>query len=335
MEKGPYDQAITCEEKPMNILIFGGGAVGLGLASCLCESGLKPDILARKKTVQALKDQGLFRTGIIGDGHYTDLRAFSDLSDIPGQTLYDLVMVCTKSNDTDDAARILSRYPDLVGASTQLVLCQNGWGNREIFLNYFPSSQVYNARVITGFHRHAPNRVDITVHVQPVTLGSLDHSPCPELLSLRNAIQKGGLSCEITDTIEKDLWAKMLFNCSLNPLGAIFDVPYGELKKSPQTRAIIRDIVHEIFLVLGAAAYTTYWESPDEYYAFLLDTLIPGTARHESSTLQDIRIKKKTEIDALTGALVRLADKNGILVPVNRMLYNMIRFMEGRYLGYD
>lgn len=319
----------------MKTLIFGGGAVGLGLASCLLASGHTPDILARPETTRALNNDGLFRTGILGDDHFSKAQAFFELGAIPPDQTHDFILVCTKSNDSESAARLIFEHKHLMGENTALVLCQNGWGNREIFLKFFPSAMIYNARVITGFHRHAPNQVEITVHVQPVTLGSLDHAPCPELLPLRDAINSGGLPCEITDTIEKDLWAKMLFNCSLNPLGAIFDVPYGTLKESAHTRAIIRDIVDEIFRVLHAAGYQSYWKDAGEYYDFLMDTLIPGTARHKSSTLQDIRIKKKTEIDALTGAVVALAERHGVPVPVNVMLYRMIRFMEGRYLGHD
>jgi 2-dehydropantoate 2-reductase len=315
----------------MNVLVFGGGAVGLGLSSCLMAAGVTPDIVARKNTVDALKSRGLSRTGLIGDAFFENVKAYESLDRVPGKEVYDFILVCTKSNDTAKAARILSESPGMIKDSTCIVLCQNGWGNREIFIRYFPERQVYNARVITGFHRHAPNHVDITVHVQPVNLGSIHHNPSPELVPLRDAIRKGGLTSEITDCIDKDLWAKMLFNCSLNPLGAIFDVPYGELKKSEHTRAVMEDIVREIFLVLDASGNRSYWENYKDYFGFLIDTLIPGTAKHESSTLQDIRMKKPTEIDALTGAVVALAEKHNVDVPVNRMLYRMIRFMEGRY----
>ncbi len=315
----------------MNVLVFGGGAVGLGLASCLKEAGWNPDIVARQGTADALKDRGLHRTGLIGESFFRDVNVYPDLEQIPPKAPYDFILVCTKSNDSENAARILASHPRLISGSTCLVLCQNGWGNREIFIRHFPEKQVYNARVITGFHRHEPNHVEVTVHVQPVNLGSLHHSPSPELIPLRDAIRKGGLTSEITDTIDKDLWAKMLFNCSLNPLGAIFDVPYGELKTSEHTRQIMKDIVCEIFRVLEVSGNRSYWDSPDDYFAFLLDTLIPGTARHESSTLQDIRMKKRTEIDALTGAVVALAEQHGVDVPANRMLYRMIKFMEGRY----
>ncbi len=314
----------------MNSLVFGGGAVGLGLASCLMAAGWKPDIVARKGTADALMRDGLKRTGLIGDLSFQNVNVYADMADIPGNGVYDFILVCTKSHDSESAARILASHPERIGSHTCVVLCQNGWGNREIFINHFPENQVYNARVITGFHRYAPNHVEVTVHVQPVNLGSLHHSPAPELIPLRDAIRTGGLTSEITDTIGKDLWAKMLFNCSLNPLGAIFDVPYGALKESEHTRSIMGDIVREIFSVLESSGNQSHWDSPDVYYQFLLDTLIPGTARHESSTLQDIRMKKKTEIDALTGAVVDLARCHGVPVPVNEMLYRMIRFMEDR-----
>ena len=317
----------------MKVLVFGGGAVGLGLSSCLLVSGCSPDIVARKNTAAALKEKGLIRSGLIGQAAFETVHAYADITDIPSKTPYDYVLVCTKSHDSENAAKILARHQDRINEKTCLVLCQNGWGNREIFIRYFPEHQVYNARVITGFQRHEPNHVEITVHVQPVTLGSLTQNPCPELIPLRDAIRKGGLSSEITDTIEKDLWAKMLFNCSLNPLGAIFDVPYGDLKQSEHSRQIMADVVREIFDVLNASGNSSYWENPEVYFAFLLDTLIPGTARHKSSTLQDIRMKKQTEIDALTGAVVALADRHGVNVPVNRMLYRMIKFMEGQYVS--
>lgn len=315
----------------MNVLVFGGGAVGLGLASCLKAAGYDPDIVARKNTADIIKSEGLLRTGLIGEVFYEKVNVYSDMDLIKSETPYDFILVCTKSNDSDNAARIISSHPELTSNETCIVLCQNGWGNREIFIRYFPDKQVYNARVITGFNRPAPNHVEITVHVQPVNLGSLSNADTKILLPLRDAIRKGGLTSETTDSIEKDLWAKMLFNCSLNPLGAIFDVPYGDLKKSEHTRDIMKHVVDEIFCVLKASGYRSYWENSDDYYRFLIDELIPGTASHESSTLQDIRMKKRTEIDALTGAVVALAKQYNVEVPVNLMLYNMIKFMETRY----
>ena len=314
----------------MRVLVFGGGAVGSGLSACMIEAGASVDIIAREKTCDLLNTEGLRKSGIRGEKTYSSekLSAYSDISMIDHGQPYDYILVCTKSNDSYNAASIIAGATAVYDEGTAVVLCQNGWGNREIFTTFFPSKQVYSARVITGFCRHEPNHVEITVHVQPISLGSFNNADASCLEPLRAAIDCGGLSCEITDSIEKDLWAKMLFNCSLNPLGAVFGVPYGLLKESEHTLGIIHDVVHEVFGVINASGHSTHWDSPDEYYIFLKDTLIPGAASHESSTLQDIKLHKKTEIEALTGQVVKLGDKFGIPVPVNRMLYRMVRFME-------
>ena len=316
----------------MKILIFGAGAVGLGLAGCIIKAGHHPDIIAREDTVIRLDQDGLIRSGILGADRFSSFNAFSDIKYIKDRAPYDYILVCTKSNDSLSAARAISRFPEIFSSKTCIVLCQNGWGNREIFLQHFPSPGIYNARIITGFSRPEKYHVKITVHVQPVHLGSLDHSDCKELESLCSAINQGGLTCELTETIEKDLWAKMLFNCSLNPLGAIFDVPYGKLGESENCRKIMKEIIHEVFQVMEKAGYSTHWESSNEYFSFLIHRLIPDAARHESSTLQDIRAKKKTEINALTGAVVKLGDEHRVHTPTNLMLYQMIRFMEEQYM---
>jgi 2-dehydropantoate 2-reductase len=237
-------------------------------------------------------------------------------------------LVCTKSNASRATAQDLNDHFHVCGSQTSIVLCQNGWGNADVFASFFPESVLFNARVITGFQRPRPNTVDITVHVAPVCIGSIYHGRTADINPLCTAIQAGGLPCESTAEIVKDLWAKMLYNCALNPLGAIFRVPYGALGASPHTRAIMEDVVREIFQVMAAAGYETYWRRPEDYLTLLFDELIPTTAKHEASTLQDIRAGKPTEIDTLNGAVVTLGDRNGIDVPVNRQICRMIKFAE-------
>lgn len=122
----------------------------------------------------------------------------------------------------------------------------------------------------------------------------------------------------------------MLFNCALNPLGAIFNVPYGALAEQEDSRRIMDKVIHEVFRVMEAAGYSTHWASAAEYLEAFYGTIVPLAAKHCSSTLQDIQAGKKTEIDALSGAVIRLGKTQGIAVPCNEMLYNVIRFMEQR-----
>lgn len=313
----------------MKVLIYGAGSVGLGLASFLLKSGAELDILAREQTVSALKEHGLERSGIFGDFHAapSQFGCFSSLREIPKQ-VFDYIFVCTKSPDSHQAAEDISRHSFLTDEGTGIILSQNGWGNAEIFSSFFPKEQIFSARVITGFTRPRPNEVLITVHADAIHIGSLFGADPSRLEDICGSIRDGGMSCETTEHIERDLWAKMLYNCALNPLGAVLDVPYGKLAESDFTRQIMNSIVDEVFKVLAATGYTTHWSKPADFLEVFYDKLVPDTAQHKSSTLQDILAKKKTEIDAMNGAVIKLAEEHGIDVPFNRAVYNAIKFIE-------
>jgi 2-dehydropantoate 2-reductase len=238
--------------------------------------------------------------------------------------------VCTKSFDSAGAAEDLSRHQGLFAQNTKIILCQNGWGNAEKFLAHFPKERIYSARVITGFTRHKPNEVEITVHADAIHIGSLFDCPLAALEPLAKSITAGGIECIVVPDIEKDLWAKMLYNCALNPLGAILDVPYGALAQNQWSRDLMNRITEEVFGVLLAAGFRTHWQSADDFLKIFYEKLVPDTASHKSSTLQDIAAGRKTEIDALTGQVLLLADKYKIDVPCNLTIFSFIKFLENR-----
>jgi 2-dehydropantoate 2-reductase len=313
----------------MRVLIYGGGSVGLGIASCLLKSGRQVDIVAREKTVQLLREKGLVRRGIFGDfgagpGAFGSYVSVDEIE--AGE--YDYVLVCTKSFDSHEAGRDLAEHAGIFGEQTKIVLFQNGWGNAEVFLSFFTKAQIYNARVITGFRRIEDNEVTITVHADSIHVGSLFGEDLSCVEELCKAIAGGGIPCETTQAIEKDLWAKMLYNCALNPLGAILDVPYGELAANEFTRAIMNSIVEEVFKVMGAAGYKTHWECAKDFLEAFYGDLVPSTAEHKSSTLQDILAKKRTEIEALNGAVIELGKKYEVDAGYNLAVYNMVKFIE-------
>lgn len=315
----------------MRVLILGSGAVGLGLGSCLLKSGVETTLIAGAETVGALNAKGLRQSGIFGE-FSAGAERFCACAD-PGQVSasdFDFVLVCTKSNQVQDAAKALYAHRHLLKRSGKIVHFQNGWGNAEKFLPYFPQESVYSGRVITGFTRPEPNHVEITVHADAIHIGSLfGQSPGP-VEPLCQAINNGGIQCLAWDEIAKDLWAKMLYNCALNPLGAILNVPYGKLADNPYSRQLMDQVIAEVYRVMHTAGYATYWPTADEYRDIFYNTLVPPTAGHKSSTLQDLQAGKKTEIEALTGQILALAEKSGIDVPCNTMLYNLIRFIEDR-----
>jgi 2-dehydropantoate 2-reductase len=313
----------------MNILIYGGGAVGLGIASCLLKAGIKTDIITRQETITNLKKHGLLRTGIFGD-YKADPADFDCFAEIENSSFnnYTHVLVCTKSFDTENAAKNIYENRIRLTDNSVIILFQNGWGNAEIFCKSFPENRVYNARVITGFIRPEPNHVKVTVHADSVHIGSLFGHDAQFLEELSSSISSGGLPCEITETVEKDLWAKMLYNCALNPLGAVLKVPYGKLGEKNESREIMESIIKEIYVVMKKAGYSTYKETAEEYSELFYNKLLPPTAEHESSMLQDLRAGKRTEIDGLCGAVLKLAEKYNIEVPYNRIIFNLIKSME-------
>jgi 2-dehydropantoate 2-reductase len=318
----------------MRVLIYGAGSVGLGIASCLAKAGAAIDVIARDNTVRALRKRGLVRTGIFGDYHAKPgaFGSYSSLNELQ-ERAYDYILVCTKSFDSANAAEDLSRHSFLFGEDTKIVLFQNGWGNAEKFTSFFEVSRIYSARVITGFTRLEPNEVNVTVHADAVRVGSLFGGDLACVEKLCEFITRGDIPCEVTDNVGKDLWAKMLYNCALNPLGAILDVPYGRLADNEYTRALMDRIVEEVFEVMNAADYQTHWDYAEGFLETFYAKLVPDTAEHKSSTLQDILAKKPTEIDALNGAVIKLAEEHKINVPCNLAVYNMVKFIENKGSG--
>ena len=206
--------------KSINALIYGAGAVGLGIASCLLKAGMQTALLARLQTVEALKKYGLLRTGIFGQVCIppSDFTVAVTLDNIPEDS-QDFILVCTKSCDSQSAADELARHQKILCKNGKIILFQNGWGNADVFIRQFPKERIYSARVITGFIRTKPNQVEITVHADAVHIGSLFGQPITAVSPLCEKITQGGIPCRTETAIEKDLWAKMLYNCALSPRG--------------------------------------------------------------------------------------------------------------------
>jgi 2-dehydropantoate 2-reductase len=277
----------------------------------------------------ALERDGIRRTGIFGEhlaapGDF-DLAASADA--LPPSPP-DFVLVCTKTFASEAVADALARSQGLGGAP--VVLFHNGWGSAEVFAGRLARERVFNARVITGFRRSSPAHVEVTVHAEPIRIGSLFGAPASRVQPLADAIAAGGIPCETTDGIARDLWAKMLYNCALNPMGALLGVPYGELGARPASRRLIARIVEEVFGVLRAAGLATHWSDAAAYLDDFFRRILPLTAGHESSMLQDLRAGRRTEIEALSGAVSALGRRHGVSTPVNDVLAELVRAAEAR-----
>ena len=153
----------------MRVLIIGAGAIGIALGTFLKSQNIEVDFIARGATYDAIKQDGIARTGLFGEysckaGEVGVYQAYEELQ--PDR--YEYVIITTKTMANASVSEALWNARACIKQDGKLIIMQNGWGNDVPYLKYFPKEQVYNARVITGFQRSKPNISEITVHTAPI-----------------------------------------------------------------------------------------------------------------------------------------------------------------------
>ena len=316
----------------MNILVIGSGAVGIGIGSSLLSQGVNISFLASKNTARKMKEDGIKRTGLFTNYFFNpqEFNVYESYEEIPKKT-FDYVLITSKTTSNDNISKKLNENRDILKDDFTILIIQNGFGNDQLFLRYFKTTEVYCARIITGFTRPERNISEVTVYTEPILLGSLQGENIEHLKTIADKITASGIKCELSYELDKYLWAKMLYNCSLNALGAILDVTYGKLTENEYTKEIMDNIIDEIFGVIAASPYETLWNTPEEYRKIFYTKLVPDTYNHYSSTHQDIKRKIKTEIDTLNGKVIELGEKYGVDVSTNKLIYNLIKAIESDF----
>ena len=245
--------------------------------------------------------------------------------------MFDYIFITAKTTANEDIALNLNQNKRILKDNAKIIIFQNGFGNDEIYLKYFPKNMVFSARLITGFRRPERHVSEVTVYTEPILIGSLQKEDPGDLQEIADMITASGISCKLTDEVDKYLWAKMLYNCALNPLGAVLDVNYGALTENEYSKEIMNKIIDEIFEVIKSSGYSTLWDSADEYKDIFYSKLVPDTYGHFSSTHQDIQRKIRTEIDSLNGKVIELGVKNNVDVTTNEIIYNLIKSIESGF----
>jgi len=276
--------------------------------------------------MQAVRENGLCIEGIWGTHHIEELECAHAGTELGGQA-FDLIVLTVKSYDTPAAIEEIGR----LNRSHALILSvQNGYGNTQALENAFGHGHVFGARIITGVELPAPGRIVVTVSADDIRLGPPAGEA--EMMDMAHHVaelfRNAGIPTTETDRYREFLWAKILYNCALNPLGALLRATYGELAANNGTRQLIDQIIDEAFSVARSHRIALFWPDAAQYRSHFYEELIPPTAQHYPSMLRDLEKRGRTEIDALNGAVLRLANAASVPVPVNQTLTNMIKVRE-------
>lgn len=223
-----------------------------------------------------------------------------------------LAIVLVKAWQTRRAADQLAECLHPQGIALTL---QNGLGNREILEEALGVGRVGFGVTTTGATMIGPGRV------RSGGIGSIHFSPHPGMTPLVEMLTKAGFVVDPVDDVQGLLWGKLVINSGINPLTALLEVPNGALLASPSVMEVMMRAAEETAAVAAALDVQLPFADPGAQ----VRDVARSTAENTSSMLQDIRRGAPTEIDAISGAVVREGERVGISTPINWTLWHLVQ----------
>jgi 2-dehydropantoate 2-reductase len=297
---------------PLKIAVMGAGAVGCYFGGMLARAGHSVTLVARPQHVEAIARGGLrMETRTFDEA--VRLAASTQADAVAGA---DVVLFSVKSMDTEAAGAQIRPFlrPDT------LVLClQNGVDNADRLRTVLPPAQVAAAVVYVGTEMAGPG------HLRHHGRGELVIDPSPAGERLAQALVAAGVPTEVSPNVRGALWLKLILNCAYNAISAIAQQPYGQTVDSPGIRAVMGDVVDECLAVAQAEGV----QVPGDVAA-AVRRIAETLPNQYSSTAQDLLRGKASEIDFLNGFVVRRGEQLGVATPANRVLWALVKLLEGK-----
>ena len=306
------------------VAIVGAGAVGCYYGGMLARAGVPVTLIGRPAHVQAMQRDGLRLTTATFDERIpvdasTDIAAVADAA---------LVLVCVKSTDTEPTARQLGAH---LAPAARVLSLQNGVDNaprlQALLHRSVAPAVVYVATEMAGpgHVRHMgrgelviPSDVGAAAPNQPLHPGMT----AVDIVALFGL---AGVPVELSDNVLGALWGKLLLNCGYNAISAITDLPYGRMAAMPGVVRTVHDAVAECLAVAEALQVTI----PGDVWA-AVERIASSMPAQFSSTCQDLRRGKPTEIDHLNGYVAREGERMGVATPINRTLLALVKALEAK-----
>ena len=305
----------------MRIVVVGSGAIGSLYGAFLSRlEDTEVILVGRNPHISAIQANGLAIRGILGE-HQFSLKAIKNASEVDKA---DLVIVTTKTYDTLAAAKSAKH---LINAGAIMLLIQNGLGTEELVAKELNTTKVLRATTCMGALRTSPGIVTAT-GCGLTEIGSRYPENMELVEKLTKMMKKVGFDVRASNNIEGVVWTKTLVNCGINPVGALTGLSNGEVYRNRALRGLIVRLVEEAVQVVEALGVELTTEDPVRY---ALGTA-KATGDNINSMLQDLRAGKRTEIDAITGEVIRLAKQYGIETPSSEAVYALVKALESKYL---
>lgn len=301
----------------MRIGIIGSGALGSVLGGLLIEAGYDVVMVERdEEEVELVRQNGFWLEGASGD-RYVKPSIMGPGGEMP---MVDCAIVVVKSYDTQEAVKTLGKFLAPDGVALTL---QNGIGNYDILEKEFPG-RVLLGTTTMGAMTLAPGRFRHT-GLGTTTFGEPDGSIRDRTVEVEKVLRgMNGGPVSVVDNALGCVWSKLIVNAAINAPATLLRLRNGDLPKTTHGLELIHDIVEECLAIVKAKNIRLIFEDPERH---VID-VCQGTAMNINSMFQDIRAKRRTEIDFINGAIEREAQALGLKAPVNGVLTRMVKMLE-------
>lgn len=311
------------------VCVVGGGVIGSLYAAHLAAVADVWVLTRRPEHARALEEEGL---RVSGKHDFTArLNATADPDELPD---LDLVVLATKATQLDSAAAALAgRAP----AATVMTI-QNGLGAEEIVRRY-GDWQLVSAVTFMSGDRHSDTHVEYELDTA-TWLGPYagTETPYERVREVERLLRDAGLEAQAFPDLLPAQWSKLIFNATVNTVSALTQLGHVGLFAREETPTDLGHLVHELMdegRRVADAAGVELHEDPWEMNVLAVrrgETQASDYA-HVPSMLEDVRAGRPTEVDFITGALVREAERLGVPVPLHTTMYRLVKGREASFPG--
>jgi 2-dehydropantoate 2-reductase len=296
------------------VCVAGAGTIGSLLAAHLAKVADVSVLTRRPEHARALEERGL---RVSGRACFTSrVQASAD----PAELEADVVVVACKANDLEELARRLRGHFE--GATVMTV--QNGLGAEEIVGAQGDWPLLSSVTFMSGT-RHDDTHVEYILDTA-TWIGPYRHTALADAHAVADLLVASGLKAEAFDDLRPAQWSKLIFNATVNAVAAMTGLPHDRHFAEGQLGELVRALVDE-GKAAAQAAGVELWEDPWEMNVLATRR---GFA-HRPSMLEDVEAKRPTEIELITGALVREAERRNVSVPLHAALYALVKAKEASY----